>query len=72
MIQLDVRTRRRKRKVYYGHYETRRPAPHPVIRLNGKYLQEYGFNIGDTIDVEVVQDRIVITKSKDETSSRGP
>lgn len=34
----------------------------PSIRLNGKWLQRYGFNIGDYITVECKADEIIIRK----------
>lgn len=52
----------RLRKVYYAHYDHELRAPHPVIRLAGKYLADYGFAIGDFIDVELKPHRIIITK----------
>jgi hypothetical protein len=52
----------RLRKVYYAHYDHELRAPHPVIRLAGKYLTSYGFAIGDSIDVELKPHQIIITK----------
>jgi len=52
----------RLRKVYYAHYDHELQAPHPVIRLAGKYLADYGFAIGDSIEVELKPHRIIITK----------
>ena len=59
MITLDVEELKaprkvpRLRKVHYGHYDSEFGRPHPVIRLGGKYLEEYGFMIGAPIDVNV-------------------
>lgn len=75
MIQLDNQKRcrvARTRKVYYGHYDYEARSPHPVIRLGGKYLEEYGFKIGDTIDVTMEPQRIVITKIDPEPPAHGP
>ncbi len=41
----------RLRKVHYGHYDSEFGRPHPVIRIGGKYFEEYGFMIGVSIDV---------------------
>ena len=49
------------RKVYYlnyGEYQV------PMIRLAGKYLQQFGICIGDSIKVEYSTDQIIITKQK--------
>ena len=75
MIKLDVQRKRRVRrfrKVYYAHYDHESGSPHPVIRLGGKYLEEYGFSIGDTIDVTLEAHRIVITKIDKAKPERGP
>ena len=51
------------RKVYYLRY------PHqkvPMIRISGKYLVQYGIEVGDDIKVEYSKDQIVITKLKNE------
>ncbi len=72
MIQLDTNgTRRvqRHRKVYYAYYDAR-CEPYPYIRLGGRYLQAYGFMIGDTIEVLLDENRITITKHKQ--ALRGP
>ena len=64
--ELKTQLRRRKlRKIYYGHYDYERGtnAFYPVIRIGGKYLAEYGFSIGDAIEVEIQHGRITITKT---------
>ncbi len=38
--------------------------PVPFIRLQGKWLVELGFDIGDKIVVECQDERLVITKAK--------
>lgn len=34
------------------------------INLKGEYLKDYGFNIGDYVNVEVTENKIVITKDQ--------
>lgn len=55
-------SQRRIKKVYYAYYDYERWPPHPVIHLAGKYLKEFGFNIGDHIEVTLEPQRISITK----------
>jgi hypothetical protein len=68
MIELDVEAavkgqkKPRRRKVYYAFYDHEGGRPHPVIRLGGKYLEAFGFKVGDSIDVTLDFGRIVITK----------
>ena len=56
------------RKVQYGHYSPKplgeyKPAkPHPVIRIAGKYLERFGFRIGDAITVEIEDGRIMVRR----------
>ncbi|MCH8903553.1 MAG: type I addiction module toxin, SymE family [Bacteroidetes bacterium] len=38
--------------------------PHPFIRIGGKYLEEYGFSIGDRIEVCLSPEQITLTKVK--------
>ncbi|MBI1805643.1 MAG: type I addiction module toxin, SymE family [Ignavibacteria bacterium] len=52
----------RLRKVYYGYYDREFQAPHPLIRLRGKYLEDFGFAIGDKIEVDFQPHCIIITK----------
>jgi hypothetical protein len=65
---LDVETQSaiprkvRRLKVHYANYDFERLPPHPVIRFGGKYLEEFGFNIGDRIDVRLEKGSIHITK----------
>ena len=47
------------RKVYYLSYPHQRV---PMIRISGKYLVQYGIEVGDDIKVEYSKDQIVITK----------
>ena len=67
MITLDTQAlptcrRVRPHKVYYGYYDYEFGHPHPVIRLGGKYLEAYGFQIGDRIHVVLDFNQITITR----------
>jgi hypothetical protein len=37
---------------------------HPLIKLTGKYLTDYGFNIGDSCEVIMEKGKIMITKKE--------
>lgn len=57
--------RKRNHKVFYGFYDNRwTDNLHPVIRLRGKYLSKFGFNVGDAIEVLVDMGQITIKKVK--------
>lgn len=68
MIRLDVKAQSdiprkvRRLKVHFAHYDFELLPPHPVIRFGGKYLVEFGFNIGDRIDVRLEKGCITLTK----------
>jgi formylmethanofuran dehydrogenase subunit D len=47
------------RKVYYLRYANRKV---PMIRLAGKYLNQFGIEIGDSIKVEYSKGQIIIKK----------
>ncbi len=65
-----VKERRSKRKVYYAYARrSRKDIIHPVIRLGGIYLREFGFNIGDDIEVSCEKGRIVINKILPDSST---
>jgi hypothetical protein len=51
----------RRLKVYYAHHgnSTRH---HPYIRLAGKYLLNFGFKVGDKVQIQMEEQRIIITK----------
>ena len=59
---------RKTRKVQYGYYprgpfvETKAAKPHPVIRIAGRYLEKFGFRIGDAITVEIADGRIMVQR----------
>ena len=53
---------RRLRKVQYAFYEDKLAKPHPVIRIAGKYLERFGFRIGDVVEVEIADGKIMVRK----------
>ena len=59
---------RKTRKVQYGYYpqgpfmESESAKPHPVIRIAGKYLERFGFKIGDAITVEIEHGTIMVRR----------
>ena len=75
MIMLDVEAlsaipkKVRRLKVHYANYDFERLPPHPVIRFGGNYLEEFGFKIGDRIDVRLDNGSITITKVQETHSS---
>ena len=44
---------------------------YPRISLMGKWLKEAGFNVGDKLFIDLVGDKIVITKQPEEVSKMG-
>lgn len=52
----------RKQKVYYKHHNYEGGNYHPHIRLAGKYLKEFDFNVGDSIEVYLSKGKITIVK----------
>ncbi len=50
------------RKVYYEFYPYEDTKPHPLIKIAGKYLEVFGFKIGDMIKVHLEPDRILIER----------
>ncbi len=62
---------KRRKKVYYSfRHSTSRLANkpkgkrYPVIHLEGNYLAESDFKIGDAIDIVLSSGKIVITKAQ--------
>ena len=53
----------RVRVVSSRHYSSD-TSPHPYIRIGGKYLEEYGFKIGDRLKVCLSSGQIILTKVK--------
>jgi hypothetical protein len=47
-------------KVYYTH--SSKYGRFPRIHITGKYLKEFDFEIGDTIELKIETGRITITK----------
>lgn len=47
-------------RVYYG-YAYKSSVQKPLIKLQGKYLQDFGFKVGDSVKIECEQGRIIIT-----------
>jgi len=58
----EVKTR--KLKVYYAAYQNTPHSHHPFIRVAGKYLLDFGFKIGDTLELTLSTGQIVIRKVK--------
>lgn len=54
--------RKRNLKVSYGDFDERGRFFYPFIRLHGKYLLQYGFSVGDIIEVSVAKGEITIKK----------
>lgn len=63
MTPKEKKEQRMTRKIYYGYYPNGNSGPHPVIRLAGKYLEGFGFKIGESITVIIDSSQIVITKA---------
>ncbi len=61
--------RRRQQKVYYKHHNYEGGYFHPHIRIAGKYLKEFDFNVGDSIEVYVTKGKITILKIPEKDSS---
>ena len=63
---MDGNGMKKVRKVQYGFYPSttleRLAKPHPVIRIGGKYLERFGFRIGDAIEVEIADGRIMVRR----------
>ena len=60
-------SRKRIRKVYYGQYP-KAAKRHPVIHIEGKYLAQLNFHIGDHIEIALHHGQIIITKVNRETN----
>ncbi len=60
--------RRRQQKVYYKHHDYKGGYFHPHIRIAGKYLKEFDFNVGDSIEVYVTKGKITILKIPEKNS----
>ena len=61
--------RRRQQKVYYKHHDYKGGYFHPHIRIAGKYLKEFDFNVGDSIEVYLTKGKITILKIPEQNST---
>jgi len=52
----------RKLKVYYAYYGNGLNNNYPVIRIAGKYLRSFGFEIGTDLRIDLEADRITIRR----------
>ncbi len=52
----------RSRTVSSRHYDYESGLPHPYIRLGGKYLEDFGFKIGDEFTLDLKTDCITLMK----------
>lgn len=52
----------RKLKVHYAYYGNGFNNNYPVIRIAGKYLRSFGFEIGTDLRIDLAADRITISK----------
>ncbi len=62
-------------KVYYGEYDESGRCLLPVIRIRGKHLIRYGFQVGDAISVFITKGEINIKKipqNAEDTKSGSP
>ncbi|MCD7751027.1 MAG: type I toxin-antitoxin system SymE family toxin [Lachnospiraceae bacterium] len=50
--------------VYYGNGGYNRPSV-PVIHMQGKWLEALDFDIGEQINVECQEGRLIITKANE-------
>lgn len=53
---------KRKLKVCYGYHGCSN-RQHPVINLGGHYLKEFGFHVGDFVELTIEKEQIVIRKT---------
>lgn len=58
----EAESRKRNLKVHYGYYEFDKNGRHPMIRIKGKYLSRFDFNVGDLIVVSINKGHIIIQK----------
>ena len=53
------------------HYHVSRTssidAPVPYIRIGGKWLRDYGFDIGDRYDVDASFSKLIITNNENDS-----
>lgn len=57
------KTQTRRAKVYYAFYKTIwKYCQYPVIRIGGKYLASFGFQIGSKLQISIKHDEIIIKR----------
>jgi len=52
----------RKLKVYYAYYGNGFNNSYPVIRIAGKFLRSFGFEIGTELCIDLEPDKITVTR----------
>ena len=52
----------RKLRVYYAYYSNGFNNTYPVIRIAGKYLRSFGFEIGTEFQIDLEADKITVTR----------
>lgn len=52
----------RRLKVYYAYYGNGFNNNYPVIRIAGKYLRSFGFEIGTQLRVDLSDEKITVSK----------
>jgi hypothetical protein len=52
---------KRRLKVCYGYHSCSN-RKHPIINLGGHYLRQFGFDVGDMVELTLVKGQIVIQK----------
>ncbi len=52
----------RKLKVNYAYYANGFNNNYPVIRIAGKYLRSFGFEIGTDVQIDLESNRITISR----------
>jgi hypothetical protein len=52
----------RKLKVYYAYYGNGFNNSYPVIRIAGKFLRSFGFEIGTELCIDLETDKITVTR----------
>ena len=52
----------RKLKVYYAYYGNGFNNNYPVIRIAGKYLRSFGFDIGAELRIDLADQKITVTR----------
>ncbi len=59
-----IKPNSRKLKVYYAFSDNRFSSNYnyPVIRIGGKYLRSFGFEIGTLLQVDLSEGQIVVNK----------